>query len=280
MMHATPVPSVEAIRDRYDRLTSGLDAIFGEHIHHGFWDRAASVAEAQRRLIERVAAQAQIPAGSRVLDIGCGTGGSSRWLADTLDCSVLGITVSPAEVRIATEKAHAAALSTRTQYQVMDANHLDLLDSSFDAVWVVETSEHLEDKSQFIQTCARVLKPSGVLALSACVAVVEPTDHQSELLAKVCHVLLLPALATLAQYREWIREAGLSAVQVEDVTLHVAETWQRYTEAFRAADARRQAPKSGETEARKFIELLTTMRAAYREGALHYGIFSARRAGS
>ncbi|MGI8480742.1 MAG: methyltransferase domain-containing protein [Chthoniobacterales bacterium] len=277
-MKANAPPSTEAIRDRYDRLTSGLDAIFGEHIHHGFWDRAASVAEAQRRLIERVASQARIPPGSRVLDIGCGTGGSSRWLAETLDCSVLGITISPVEVRIATEKAHAAGLSARAQFQVMDANELDLPPSSFDAVWVVETSEHLEDKRPFMENCARVLKPGGVFALSACVAVGEPADRQSELLAKVCRVLLLPSLATLAQYREWIREAGLSEVQAEDVTLHVAETWWRYAEAFRAAGARRPTPESGETEARKFIQLLTTMRAAYREGALHYGIFSARRA--
>lgn len=96
----------------------------------------------------------------------------------------------------------------------MNASYLDLPASGFDAVWVVETSEHLKDKRQFMETCAPVLKPDGVLALSACVAVEEPTERQSELLAKVCHVLLLPSLATLAQYREWIRvsrSAGRSA---------------------------------------------------------------------
>ena len=277
-MKAISSPGVEAIRDRYDRLTSGLDSIFGDHIHHGFWDRAATVAEAQCRLIERVAAQARIPPGSRVLDIGCGTGGSSRWLADTLDCSVFGITISPVEVGIAKEKARAAGLSTRMQFEVMDANQLHLPPSSFDAVWVVETSEHLQDKRQFMETCARLLKPAGVLALSACVAIAEPTERQSELLAKVCRVLLLPSLATLAQYREWIRVADLSDVQAEDVTAHISETWSRYSEAFRTTYNQRPAPKEGESEMRKFVELLTTMRAAYAQDALHYGILTARRA--
>lgn len=278
-MKTAPEPTAEAIRNRYDRLTSGLDSLFGEHIHHGFWDRAESVAIAQRRLIERVAAQARIPTGSRVLDIGCGTGGSARWLTETLNCSVLGITISPVEVRIASEKARAAGLSERTQFEVMDGAHLDLPPSSFDAVWVVETSEHLQDKRQFIDACARVLRPGGVFALSACLAVEEPTDLQAELISKVCRVLLLPSLATLAQYREWMHEAILSEVQAEDVTAYVAETWSRYAEAFRTARAGTPLPQETQTEARNVIELLTTMRAAFAEQALCYGIFAARIAG-
>ena len=150
--------------------------------------------------------------------------------------------------------------------------------NEFDAVWVVESSEHLQDKRQFMETCARLLKPAGVLALSACVAIAEPTERQSELLAKVCRVLLLPSLATLAQYREWIRVADLSDVQAEDVTAHISETWSRYSEAFRTTYNQRPAPKEGESEMRKFVELLTTMRAAYAQDALHYGILTARRA--
>lgn len=275
-MKTAPEPTAEAIRNRYDRLTSGLNLLFGEHIHHGFWDRAESVAIAQRQLIERVAAQARIPIGSRVLDIGCGTGGSSRWLAENLNCSVLGLTISPVEAKIASEKARAAGLSERIQFQVKDAAYLDLPPSSFDAVWVVETSEHLQDKRQFIDACARVLRPGGVFALSACLAVEEPTDLQAELLSKVCRVLLLPSLAPLAQYREWMHEANLSEVQAEDVTAHVAETWARYAEAFRTAASGTPLTQGTQTDARNIIELLTTMRAAFAEHALRYGIFTAR----
>ena len=178
---------------------------------------------------------------------------------------MLGITISPVEVRIASEKARAAGLSERTQFEVMDGAHLDLPPSSFDAVWVVETSEHLQDKRQFIDACARVLRPGGVFALSACVAVEEPTDRQVELLAKVCRVLLLPSLATLAQYREWMHDAILSEVQAEDVTAYVAETWSRYAEAFRTAASGTPLPQETQTDARNIIELLTTMRSAFAE---------------
>lgn len=228
------------------------------------------------RVCSDSAAQARIPIGSRVLDIGCGTGGSSRWLAENLDCSVLGITISPVEAKIASEKARAAGLSERIQFQVKDAAYLDLPPSSFDAVWVVETSEHLQDKRQFIEVCARVLRPGGVFALSACLAVEEPTDRQVELLAKVCRVLLLPSLATLAQYREWMHETNFCEVQAEDVTAHVAETWSRYAEAFRTAASGTPLPQETQTDARNIIELLTTMRAAFAEQALCYGIFTAR----
>jgi cyclopropane fatty-acyl-phospholipid synthase-like methyltransferase len=75
---------IDHIRKHYDRLSFLYRLFWGEHLHHGYWDADLSSAQAQVRLMERLAEQAHVPRGACVLDIGCGLGGSAFWLADRL----------------------------------------------------------------------------------------------------------------------------------------------------------------------------------------------------
>ncbi len=79
-MSAKPDSLVDAIRGHYSRLSIFYWLLWGEHIHHGYWNDSESTLEAQLNLIRRLARQAGIRHGARVLDIGCGLG-SSFWLA-------------------------------------------------------------------------------------------------------------------------------------------------------------------------------------------------------
>lgn len=54
-----------------------------------------SLAEAQDRLTDLVAAQSCVGTGARLLDVGCGTGAPARRLARTIGVSVTGVTLSP-----------------------------------------------------------------------------------------------------------------------------------------------------------------------------------------
>jgi tocopherol O-methyltransferase len=65
---------------------------------------------AQIQLMERLAERAGIPRGARVLDIGCGLGGSAMWLAEQFDCDVTGITISSVQARMAASKAEVPRL--------------------------------------------------------------------------------------------------------------------------------------------------------------------------
>lgn len=59
--------------------------------------------------MEELARRAGIPHGAHVLDIGCGLGGSALWLAQELGCSVIAITVSAVQKRVAEKRALFAA---------------------------------------------------------------------------------------------------------------------------------------------------------------------------
>ncbi len=88
-----------SIQNHYDLSTLFYRLLWGPHIHHGYWNADESPRIAQLQLTERLAEMAGIQDGEKIVDIGCGMGGSSVHLAKTRQCSVTGVTLSPVQRR-------------------------------------------------------------------------------------------------------------------------------------------------------------------------------------
>jgi tocopherol O-methyltransferase len=79
----------------YDELSPFYKAVWGVHIHHGFWASGTETKEeAQEQLIKELVFRAKMENGSCILDIGCGLGGSAIFLSKALGARVTGITIS------------------------------------------------------------------------------------------------------------------------------------------------------------------------------------------
>jgi SAM-dependent methyltransferase len=103
----------------------------------------------------RVLAQ---PPGSRALEYGCGPGGLAFALADQ-GVDAVGIDISPVAVDTANDEAAAREL-TSASFSVMNAEHLELPDRSFDLVFGSGILHHL-DIARAIDEVARVLRDDG-----------------------------------------------------------------------------------------------------------------------
>ena len=124
------------IMAHYDVVSPYYRTLWGEHLHHGYWATGAeSPAEAQLALTAYLAEAAQIPTGAAILDVGCGFGGSSIYLAKTYRAMVTGITISSVQAAMAHQAADRA--NVRAQFLVMDADHIALR-GQFDVVWSIE----------------------------------------------------------------------------------------------------------------------------------------------
>jgi MPBQ/MSBQ methyltransferase len=106
--------------------------------------------------------------GAKVLDVGCGFGGTSRYLAKKLgtNSQVTGITLSPAQVERGTQLAREQGVQDNTKFMVMDALNMEFEDNSFDIVWACESGEHMPDKQRYIDEMMRVLKPGGKFVMA------------------------------------------------------------------------------------------------------------------
>ncbi len=167
---ASSVPAFEARDRRVARFYEGaLPGLFGPArdcasaaIHLGFWDvgtrnhREAAV-NANRVLASKVG----LRPGERVLDAGCGAGGSAVWLARELGARVVGVNLSPSQIHRARRLAHSQGVSDRVSFGRQDFAATTFPNEGFDVVWAQESVCHVEDKEPFLREASRLLKPGG-----------------------------------------------------------------------------------------------------------------------
>jgi len=136
-------------------------------MHYGYWDETTEgVSDALVRENEILAQRAEITKEQKVLDAGCGVGGSSIWLARNVGCEVVGITLSPEQVNTCTANAKEHEASDKTSFKVNDYCNTEFEDNSFDVVWAVESVCHAPDKADFVKEAYRILKPGGKLIIA------------------------------------------------------------------------------------------------------------------
>lgn len=136
-------------------------------MHYGYWDETTeSVSDALVRENQILAERAQIKKEHKVLDAGCGVGGSSIWLAQNIGCEALGITLSAEQVKACKKNADERDMNALTAFEVRDYTDTGLADESFDIVWAVESVCHATDKEDFVKEAFRVLKPGGKLIIA------------------------------------------------------------------------------------------------------------------
>jgi SAM-dependent methyltransferase len=98
--------------------------------------------------------------GARVLEYGCGPGSRAFDLARS-GARAVGIDISPVAIEQATERARGEGLADQLEFRVMDAEHLDFPDASFDMVCGSGILHHL-DLTRAYPEIARVLEPNGI----------------------------------------------------------------------------------------------------------------------
>lgn len=263
------------IRLHYDWSTAFYRLLWGPHIHHGLWEADESPAEAQTNLIRRAAELAGVRRGDAVVDVGCGMGGSSAYLAKHYDCRVTGITLSPVQRAWAVCGSTLRGVGGRTKFLRADAEQIDFPPASFDVVWSIECTEHLFDKPAFFRKAAKWLKPGGRMMICAWLAGDEPLDDaQRQQVYDVCEGFLCPSLATAADYRGWMEEAGLAFAGFDDWTDRVTETWEICRRRTTGGLLHRLASTVDRNLA-LFLDRFTTILNAYRTGAMRYGCLRA-----
>ncbi len=163
--------SADSVANSYDQWTEDgiLEFYWGEHIHLGHYGsppRAKEFLKAKADFVHEMVRWGgldRLPAGTTLLDVGCGIGGSSRILARDYQFDVTGVTISPQQVKRAQQLTPAGVTA---QFKVDDAMALSFPDASFDVVWSVEAGPHMPDKARFARELMRVLKPGGILVVA------------------------------------------------------------------------------------------------------------------
>lgn len=200
-------------------------------LHYGLWDnRTRHIGDALQNTNNVMAEQATITYNDRVLDAGCGIGGSALWLATYKKAEVVGISISPKQIEKAKILAKRAKVDHLVSFSVIDYLQTGFPEESFDVVWAIESVCHAEKKEEFLQEAHRVLKKGGRIIIADGFIKREPsTDREKRLVADFYKGMLLPNLYTFGQFEDAMQKTGFKHVTVFDKTHEIVPSAKRFS---------------------------------------------------
>lgn len=226
----------------------------GQHIHHGYWKSGDETKEeAQVNLIKSLLELSALSKSSSVLDVGCGIGGTSRYLAKEYGCNVTGITISGKQVEIAqrltlAENSEADSVVKDSsdvmslppgsvRYLELDAETMREYfkvnagkpERGFDCVWISEALSHFPNKPLFFESAFSLLAggTSSKLVIADWFKASDLSEEQDKADIKpIEDGMLLPPLCSANDYVEMAKKAGFTVSQGPvDISQDVAKTW-------------------------------------------------------
>ncbi|KAJ3462716.1 hypothetical protein MRS44_007502 [Fusarium solani] len=304
LAHSTMQALKDRIKLHYDLASDYYLSLWGEHIHHGYWPTPESQEtqtkeQAQINLIRLLLDASKLSSNTTVLDVGCGIGGTSRYLASEHGCSVTGITISPKQVEIANRLTKAANQehsqtdlskspddggftplgAGKVRFLELDAEKMgDFFDDqqgSFDAVWISEALSHFPNKALFFENAKKVLKPGGKLVLAdwfkaedlneaAFVNDIKPIEDG----------MLLPPLCTQQGYIDLANQAGLDIFSgPNDISQEVRKTWDITWSLVQNPSLWAFAFTQGR-DGIAFLQSFRAMRRGYANGTFRYAVMA------
>lgn len=194
-----------------------------------YFERAGqSLEEAQLAKKRHIAAKLAIEPGLNVLDIGCGWGGLSLYLAGACGAKVTGITLASEQLAIARERAERTGLSDRVSFELVDYRNIA---SRFDRIVSVGMFEHVGQPHyvEFFKRVAEALTDDGVALLHTIGNTGEPVPTNAWVVKNIFPGGYVPSLSEIVPA---IERAGLMISDVEILRIHYAETLRHWRERF------------------------------------------------
>ena len=164
---------------------------------------------------DALAVLANIDESCHVLDLCCGLGGPSRYLAHNYGCRVTGIDLTESRVLGARRLTELAGLDDLVTFEAANALDLSFADKSFDVLVSQEAFCHIPDKARLIAQCVRVLKPGGRLTFTDILAT-DRTDRETR--SRLQREMTFQELGSTEGYRALLEGNGCDVQEIQDVS--------------------------------------------------------------
>lgn len=271
-----PNKIIQTITDFWNRTSNSWLTLLGPHIHHGYYnDTVLTFSDAQENLLHKLSSELSIHHQDKILDVGCGLGGSSVYLVEKFNALVTGISLSSTQVELA--KKYAKHKNINNINFIIDDAHLlkEFTKNYFDIVWSLESCEQFYDKKLFIKQAHRVLRAKGQLMLATwCSGEEKYSNEKAKKYIKLCEIYDLPYFPTIAWYKQALLDEGFQVNKVFDWSLSVEKSCDAIIKVANTNSIFKLIKMAG-WRGLKAIKQAKLMRDAYAQDMMKYGVLVA-----
>jgi cyclopropane fatty-acyl-phospholipid synthase-like methyltransferase len=209
------------------RLVWQIDSNFS--LHYGYYDADHCRHKTAVLNMNRVLAElAGVKQGDKILDAGCGVGGSCLWLADHYDVQCTGINISEYQLTRARKLAKKKNLDSRIDYQVRSYLDTGFEDNTFDVVWGMESVCYAENKKEFLEEAYRILKPGGRVAVAdGFLNDINPEERYEGMLRDWLDGWAVPNLWGQERFKKDLADVGFKSISLTDGSKNVVPSSHR-----------------------------------------------------
>jgi len=195
-------------------------------LHYGFWEKGVkTLKQALQKENEVLAQLANIQSTDKVLDAGCGVGGSSIYLAKTIGCLVTGITLSEQQVVTARAFANKNGIEGKCNFQAVDFHETPFENESFDVVWFTESFCHSTEPKRLLTEMYRLLKPRGrIIIADGFMANENNSPQDSSLLSNWLNNWAVNSIGFMPTIKNYMNEIGFQYIEIQDYSSKIAKS--------------------------------------------------------
>lgn len=203
--------------DLLARILKGLEAA-GADPNHLQPEDLAPVDEFHiggRNATAHAVAKMPLSADNHVLDIGCGIGGATRYIASQVGCRVSGIDLTPEYIEVAKALADQTGLADKVTYEVASALAMPFENETFDAAVTFHVAMNIKDREGLYNEIARVMKPGATFCVYD---VMKKNGEDLTFPVPWAQTAKTSHLTTPDEMRALLEGAGFEVLEVEDRT--------------------------------------------------------------
>jgi ubiquinone/menaquinone biosynthesis C-methylase UbiE len=222
---------------------------FGRHVHWGYWEdpqQADGSAEDYARAAEALCWQVLQAAGAhdglRILDVGCGFGGTIASLNERFSSlDLVGVNIDPRQLERARQLVRSGN-DNRIRFVEADACELPFPAQSFDVVLAIECIFHFPSRVAFLKEASHVLAAGGLLAISDFIPASQHLNALKQYGTGMDEATRqsygsVDILCPIEQYQQLAASAGLHLTQSKIITAHTLPTYQFLRKHHRQSSA-------------------------------------------
>ncbi|GBF80307.1 class I SAM-dependent methyltransferase [Aphanothece sacrum] len=247
------LPYFDLLLQEFDKKNTDAEQALGRHVHWGYWPNPelakiniVDFEIATENLSKLIYKAANIQEGMRVLDVGCGFGGTIASLNDNFSSlEIVGINIDNRQLERAREKVKPLG-NNKIEFIQGNACNLPLEAETFDVVLAVECIFHFPERFAFLKETSRVLRPEGKLALSD--FVLPNKQFFIDFLLYYLGKMLISSFygdakcCTMEDYKNLALKTGLKEIVHQDITAEILPTYDILLDVFKRLDKGRFIP--------------------------------------